>query len=140
MVGGGDLVNRGVDGLVNRGVGGLALILDVHHVARVAVGGVVADDLGAAVGKEDAVRAVGGVAVTGLIGAKLHIGAIAVLGIDTVLVLVLGGCLLVSGLVVGSGVGGHSDGHGEEGEEGDEGLQGVMMFMRLPFLNVLVLV
>jgi len=87
-----------VDG--GRGIGGLALILDIHHIARVAVSGVVGDNLSAAVGEEDAVRAVGRVAVTGLIGVKLDVALVAVLGVDTVLVLVLGGSVLVLGLVV----------------------------------------
>ena len=109
---------------MDRGVGGLALVLDVHHVAGVAVGGVVGDDLGAAVGEEDAVRAVGGVAVTGLVGVELDVALVAVLGVDAVLVLVLGGSVLVLGLVVrGVGVGGEGGGHGHEGEEGNDGLQ-----------------
>merc|ERR1719361_2457522 len=78
-------------------VGGLALVLDVHHVARVGIGGVVVHNLGAAVREEDAVVASGGVAVALLISTKLHVVAIAVLGIDTVLVSVMG----ISGLVLG---------------------------------------
>merc|ERR1719507_1349632 len=93
---GGGMMDGGMvgSGLV---VGGLALVLDVHHVARVGIGGVVVHNLGAAVWEEDAVVASGGVAIAGLIGTKLHVVAIGVSGIDTVLVSVMG----ISGLVLG---------------------------------------
>ena len=142
VVGRGRLVSRG--GLVDRGrgVGGGALVPDIHHIAGVAIGGVVGDNLGAAVREKDTVLAVGGVAVTGLIGAKLNVGTIGVLGINAVPVLVLGGGLLVGGLVVGGsglvsrrGVGGHGRGRGSEGQEGNKGLQG-MVFMTAMFEKV----
>merc|ERR1719507_2438104 len=98
---GGGMMDRGLvgSGMVGSGlvVGGLALVLDVHHVARVGIGGVVVHNLGAAVGEEDAVVASGGVAIAGLIGTKLHVVAIGVSSIDTVLVSVMG----ISGLVLG---------------------------------------
>merc|ERR1719229_112493 len=81
-------------------VGGLALVLDIHHVARVGIGSVVVHNLGAAIGEEDAVVASGGVAVTALIGTELHVVAIGVRGIDAVLVSVVGLGGLVLGLVV----------------------------------------
>jgi len=90
-----------VDG--GRGIGGLALVLDIHHIARVAISGVVGDNLGAPVGEEDAVRAIGGVAITGLLSTELNVAVVAVLGINAILVLVLGRGILVSGLMVGRG-------------------------------------
>ena len=112
---------RLVDGLGS--IGGLALILDIHDIARVGISSVVGDNLGAAVGEEDAVRAVSGIAITGLVGVKLDVALVAVLGVDAVLVLVLGGSVLVLGLMVrGVGVSRVGSGHGHEGEEGNEGL------------------
>merc|ERR1712038_1882868 len=81
-------------------VGGLALVLDIHHVARVGIGGVVVHNLGAAIGEEDAVVASGGVAVAALVGTKLDVVSIGISGIDTVLVGVVGLSGLVLGLVV----------------------------------------
>ena len=81
-------------------VGGLAVILDVHHVARVGILGLVGDNLGAAIGEENVVRAIGGVAITGLLSTELHIALVVVLGIDTISILVLGGSVLVGGLMV----------------------------------------
>jgi len=105
MVGGSRLVRGGrlVRILVNGGIRGLALILDVHHIARVAISSVVGDNLGAAVGEEDAVRAVGGVTIAGLLSTELNVAIVAVLGINAILVLVLGRSILVSGLMVGRG-------------------------------------
>ena len=82
------------------GIGGFALILDIHDIARVGICSVVGDNLGAAVGKKDTVLAIGGVAITGLVGTKLDVVLVSILGIDTILVLVLGGSLLISRLVV----------------------------------------
>merc|ERR550539_2050171 len=81
-------------------VGGLALVLDVHHVARVGISSVVVHNLGAAVGEEDTVVASGGVAVALLIGTELHVVAIGIRGIDAVLVSVVGLGGLVLGLMV----------------------------------------
>ena len=78
------------------GVDGLTLVPDISDVARVAVGNVVGHDLGPAVGKGDAVLAVGGIAVTGLVVGKVGLGV--VVG-NTVVELVLGG-LVVVGLTV----------------------------------------
>merc|ERR1712038_1768208 len=85
----GGLVGSGMVGsrLVVRG---RALVLDVHHVAGVGIGSVVVHNLGAAVGEEDAVVASGGVAVALLISTELHVVAIGVCGINTVLVSVVG--------------------------------------------------
>ena len=148
------VVGRGLvdGGLMDRlMVGGLTLVLDIHHVARVGIGGVVVHNLGAAVGEEDAVVASGGVAIALLISTKLHVVAIAVLGIDTVLVGVVGGTVLVLGLMVAASMVGSrgmvdrgvvdggmvdrgmvhrgvvrhsvvSDGHSGEGSNKDEGL------------------
>ena len=121
----GSLMHRG------RGIGGLALVLDVHHIARVGVIGLVGDNLGAAVGEEDAVRAIGGIAVTGLLGTELNIALVVVLGIDAILVLILWGCILVGGLLVrGSEIVGQSrlvgfggGSHSGEGENGNKGLR-----------------
>merc|ERR1719150_444669 len=96
---GGGLVDGGMVGS-RLMVGGLALVLDVHHVARVGIGSVVVHNLGAAIGEEDAVVASGGVAIALLIGTKLHVVAIGIRGINTVLVSVVGLSGLVLGLVV----------------------------------------
>merc|ERR1712038_2236599 len=81
-------------------VGGLALILDVHRIARVAIGSVVGHNLGAAVREEDTVAALGGVAVTGLLSTEVNVALVGVLGINTVLVSVVGLRGFVLGLVV----------------------------------------
>merc|ERR1719151_182037 len=100
MVGRGrSVVGRGmslVAGLVLVVVG-LSLVPDVHHIAGVAVSGVVGNDLGPAVGKGNTVLANGGIAIPVLILAK--VGArVAVL--DSVLE-VVGGVVVISGLMVG---------------------------------------
>ena len=114
LVDGGGLVRRsrlvdrgrvigGRGSLVDRlmgGIGGFALILDIHDIARVGISSVVGDNLGAAIREEDAVLAIGGVAITGLVGTKLDVVLVSILGIDTILVLVLGRSLLISRLVV----------------------------------------
>ena len=131
---GGRLVGRGslVGGLV-LGVLSLALVLDISDVARVAVGNLVGDDLGPAVGKGNAVLAVGGIAVPSLVLAK--VGARVVI-LNTVLVGVSSG-LVISGLLVGRGglvgsrgisrgrgrVVGESAGSGHEGRDGNEDLK-----------------
>ena len=129
---GGRLVGRGslVGGLV-LGVLSLALVLDISDVARVAVGDLVGDDLGPAVGKGNAVLAVGGIAVPSLVLAKVD-ARVAVL--NTILV-VVGSGLVISGLLVGGGrlvgsrgvgrgrVSGESAGNSHEGGDGNEGLK-----------------
>merc|ERR1719471_1355269 len=81
-------------------IGGFTLVLDIHHVSGVAISSVVGDNLGAAIGEEDTVLTIGGVAITGLVLTKLNIALVAILGINSVLVLVLGRSILV-GLVRG---------------------------------------
>ena len=81
-------------------VGGLALILDVHHIARVGIGSVIGHNLGAAIREEDTVAALGGVAITGLLGTEVNVAFVGVLGIDAVLVSVMGLRGFVLGLVV----------------------------------------
>merc|ERR1711874_631514 len=105
VVGGSRLVSGGglVSWLVDGGVGGLALVPDVHDVAGVAIGGVVGHDLGAAVGEEDTVLAVGGVAVTGLVLAKVHVALVTVLGLNSVVLILGGGGGLVDLVVGGRG-------------------------------------
>ena len=141
MVSGSRLVRGGrlVRILVNGGIRGLALILDVHHIARVAISSVVGDNLGAAVGEEDAVRAVGGVTIAGLLSTELNVAIVAILGINAIFILILGRRILVSGLMVGRGglvgrsrlVGVRGGSHSDEGKEGDEGLQLVMTKVKL---------
>merc|ERR1719245_2799354 len=116
------------------GVGGLALVLHVHDVARVGVGSVVGDNLGTAIGEEDTVLAIGGVAIPGLVGAKVNLSIVGVLSVDAILVLVVGRSVLglfvgggvVGGLmdggVVGGGVHVGAKGDGQEGGKGDEDL------------------
>lgn len=87
---------------------GLTLVLDISNVARVGIGNIVGDDLGAAIGKGNTVRSSGGISITGL--GLAEVGT-RVLVSDTVLVSVdswaLIGWLLVAvdglGWVVGSG-------------------------------------
>merc|ERR1719330_569631 len=81
------------------GVLSLTLVPDIHDVAGVAVDGGVGDDLGPAVGKGNAVLAVGGIAVPSLVLAK--VGARVVI-LNTILVGVSSG-LVISGLLVGRG-------------------------------------
>ncbi len=106
-VSGGRVVGRGgvVGGLgvVSRlglidGVLGLTLVLDISDIARVAILNVVGHNLGAAVGKGNTVAAVGGIAITGLVGIEVNVG-VAVL--NSVLEVVGGGHIGVSRLVVG---------------------------------------
>ena len=121
-------------GLVGSGlvliVAGLTLVGHISDVARVGIGDGVGHNLGAAVGKDNTVAAVGGIAVTGLVGIKVNLGVVV---LDSVGVLVLGGLLigrlLVGGrlvrrsrLVGGGLVGGVvSQSHSGEGKN-DEGL------------------
>ena len=110
MVDGLSMVGRG-RGVVGRRmslVGGLVLVVvgltlvsDIGDVARVAIVDLVGDDLGPAVGKGNAVLAVGGIAIPVLILAEVGT-RVAVL--DTVLV-VVGSGLVMSGLMVGRGRG-----------------------------------
>merc|ERR1719158_217865 len=101
MVGGGMMTLVG-SSMVGSGlmVGGLALILDIHHVARVTIGSVVGHNLGAAVREEDTVAALCGIAITGLLSTEVNVALVGVLGINTVLVRVMGLRVLVLGLVV----------------------------------------
>ena len=62
---------------------GLTLVLDISNVARVGIGNIVGDDLGAAIGKGNTVRSGGGISITGLVLAKV---GTRVLVSDTVLV------------------------------------------------------
>ena len=128
LVGGGSGLVRSRGGLVGGGGLGVSLVLDIGNVARVGISDSVLDDLGAAVGEEDGVSAVGGVAVTGLGGIK---GEVGVLIVDGVLVLVVHGGILVDG---GGGVGGGSGGAGDShsGEEGKEGLEGIGRGLLMP--------
>ena len=111
-------------------------VLDIHDSARVLVGHIVGHGLEAAVGEGNMVAAVSGVAVPGLVGAKLHGVLVVVIGVDAVLVLVLGraiilglfvgrlvvgGCRLVNGGVIGVRRGGQ--GNGQECREGNEDLK-----------------
>ena len=113
-------------------------VLDVHDSARVLVGHVVGHGLEAAVGEGNMVAAISGVAIPGLVGAKLHGVLVVVIGVDAVLVLILGravlwlfvgggvvgGCGLVNGGVIGGAmeVGRGGQGNGQECGEGNEDL------------------
>merc|ERR1712038_1260924 len=122
------VVSLGVVDLMGLSVVG---VLDVHDGARVLVGHIVGHGLEAAVREGDMVAAIGGVAVPGLVGTKLDGVGVGVVGIDSVLVLVLGRAVLglfvtaiaaVLGLggMVGGGVVGQGD--GQEDGKGDEDL------------------
>ena len=113
-------------------------VLDVHDSARVLVSHVVGHGLEAAVGEGNMVAAISGVAIPGLVGAKLHGVLVVVIGVDAVLVLILGravlwlfvgggvvgGCGLVNGGVIGGAmeVGRGGQGNGQECGEGNEDL------------------
>ena len=139
------MVARGMDnGLVDgRRVVALAVVdlmglsvvgvLDVHDGARVLVGHSVGHGLKTAIGKGDMVTAVSGVAVPGLVGTKLNWVLVVVVGVDAILVLVLGGAVLwlfVAAAVVNRGrvvggsmeIGGGGQGSGQECGEGKEDL------------------
>ena len=104
------------------GIGGSAFVLDIGNMAALTIGiRGVGDSLGTAVGKEDIVGALGGIAITGLICTKPHVTIVAILGIDSVLVGVEGRSLLVGRSGGIARVGGR--GHGGESKEGDEGLK-----------------
>jgi len=97
---GGGLVGGSLVGSGGGVVVGLSLVLDISDIARVGIGNVVGDNLGAAIGKSNAVLAVGGIVVTGLVGGK--VGARVVV-VDGIAVLVDSGAI-IRGLVVGSGL------------------------------------
>ena len=111
----------GRGGLVSRGGLVVTSVLDIGNIARVVIGNSVGDSLGAAVGEEDVVGALGGIAITGLISAEPHVATIGLLGIDSILVGVEGRSLLVGRSGGIARVGGR--GHGGESKEGDEGLK-----------------
>ena len=139
-----------VDGLVDRlGVVALAVVdlmglsvvrvLDVDDGARVGIVNLVGHGLEATVGEGNMVLAVGGIAVPGLVGAELDGVGVAVVGINAILVLVVGrgvlglfvgggvvgGGRLVNRGVVGGGVHVVGNGDGQEGGKGDEDLKRV---------------
>jgi hypothetical protein len=132
---GGGLVGSGL--LVSGGWGVRcdSFVSDISDIPGVSISDVIGDNLGAAVGKEDAIATVGGIAVALLIGSKVDSGVIVLHGVLVaigsggvlVLGLVVSGGGLVRGGLVGSGTvlsrpGGSGDGH--EGKECDEGLEG----------------
>ena len=69
-------------------------VLDIHDGARVLVGHCIGHSLKTAIGKGDVVTAISGVTVPRLICTKLNWVLVVVIGVDTVLVLVLGGAVL----------------------------------------------
>ena len=79
-------------------------VLDVHDSARVGIINLVCHGLEAAVGEGNMVAAVGRVAVPGLVGTKLDGVLVVVVGVDTILVFIMGWGLLVGWLMVGGGV------------------------------------
>merc|ERR1712038_799319 len=98
------LVSR--SGLVRGGrvvVMGLARVCHISDVSGVAISNSVSDGLGAAIGQQNMVLAVGGITITGFIGTKVDT---VVVIIDIVSIVVLGGFFMVSGsrLVSGSGL------------------------------------
>ena len=134
------------DGLVDRlGVVALAVdlmdlsvvgVLDVHDDARIGIVNLVGHSLEATVGEGNVVLAVGRIAVPGLIGTKLDGVGVAIVGINAILVLVVGrsvlwlfvgggvvGRLMDGGMDWGMDVSGQGDGH--EGGKGDEDLETV---------------
>lgn len=109
---------RGVgSGLVHR-VGGLALVGDVGDVTVVVVGGE-GDDLGAAVGKKDAVRSGGDLAVAGLVVSEVVAGVVVLDGVGEVeghaRLLIGGGSVGRGGVWAGGGAG-----HSHEGEHHED--------------------
>ena len=134
-----------------RSISGMPFVYNFSNVTGVGVSGMVSDNLGAAIRKEDAVLAIGGVAITGLVGTKLNIVVVAILGIHAVLVLILGGSLLVCRLVVGRsglvdggwgirrrGVGGHGRGRGGKGKEGNASLKQMIVHHEIVDIEIQV--
>ncbi len=81
-------------------VAGLALVLHISNIARVLIGNGVVDSLGATVGEENPVGALGAVAIALLLLAKVERATIGIVVLNTVSVLVVGGTLLVLRLLV----------------------------------------
>ena len=82
----------------SRTVGGLALIPDISNIARVSISHIIGDNLGAAIGKSNMVLAVGGVVVTGLVGAKVGARVVIVHSIG----ILVDSRTIIRGLMVGS--------------------------------------
>jgi hypothetical protein len=80
----------------SRTIVGLARVGNIGNVARVSISDTVPDGLDATVGKLDMVFTISGITITGLVLAKLDIVVVGVLGIDTISVLVLGRCRLIT--------------------------------------------
>ena len=110
-------------------------VLDIHDDARVGIVHLVGHGLEATIREGNMVLAIGGIAIPGLIGAELDGVLVAVIGINAILVLVVGrgvlwlfvGGLVVGGFMFGGMVGGGVDvsgqGDGHEGGKGDEDLE-----------------
>ena len=119
LVGGGSRLVGGRSRLVGSRSLGVALILDISNVTRVVISHVVGHNLPAAVREKHIVSSIGGVAITGLVGPKVHTSIVV---LDGILVLIVGGLLLVGG---GGGIGRRRAGsrHGSNGgSKGNEGL------------------
>lgn len=115
-------------------ISGFTTVLDIGHIARVVISNMVGDGLDATIGQSNVVFAVGGVAVTSLVGTEVDAGVIV---LDGVSVLVVGGSFFVrgGGGMVGGGWGmirsrairggRSSHGHSQGGEGKDKGLYGI---------------
>ena len=127
----GNTMDGGVSHTVGGAVVGLARVGDISDVAGVVIGNIVGHGLDAAVGKGDMVLAVGGIAVTGLGGAKVHTRV--VIGNSVSVVVVGGGVGVVVGVSVavngGGMVGGAVGGGVVDGSVGsvDRGMVGQSM-------------
>ena len=105
-----------------RGIVCLTLILDISNIARVSIGNIVGDNLGAAVRKGNTVLAVGGVAITSLILTK--VGTRVLISHSVLVSVRLGGELLYWGIRSRGSIGGRSSSEscGDE-SGGDEDLK-----------------
>ena len=105
-----------------RGIVCLTLILDISNIARVSIGNIVGDNLGAAVRKGNTVLAIGGVSITSLILTK--VGTRVLISHSVLVSVRLGGELLYWGIRSRGSIGGRSSSEscGDE-SGGDEDLK-----------------
>ena len=99
----------------SRSIVGGARVLDISDITGVLIGHGVGHSLDATVGKGNVVLSLGGVAIAGLLLAKVGTRVVVLDGVSVLIGGRLGVVTAVRGL---SGVGGHAGGHGDEGREG----------------------
>ena len=101
----------------SRSIVGGARVLDISDITGVLIGHGVGHSLDASVGKGNMVLSLGGVAIAGLLLAKVGTRVVV---LDGVGVLVGGRLGVVTAMVGATGVGRHAGGHSDEGGEGGD--------------------